>query len=67
MSKRPRVADWIDEVAKLDVKPGDTIVIRVARQITVEEAHLLQSQALQALPDVRVLVLPPELTIEVET
>jgi len=64
VKERPEVtAEW--EVAKLDLRPGDVIVFRVARNLTAEEADRIKTRCLLEFPENKCLVLAPGVDIEI--
>lgn len=63
LDQRPALV--LNDVKRLDVKPGDTIVIRCAADTTMAEFRRIR-EAIEddALPAVRVLVLPAGVSVE---
>lgn len=51
------LSDEIEDVKRLDLKPTDIVVIRVASALSMERIAHLAHEVKQAIPDNRVLVL----------
>jgi hypothetical protein len=41
----------IESIARLDIKPGETLLVKLARPITREEAHQIKDTITKELPD----------------
>jgi len=54
----------LEDVKRLDVKPGEVLVVR-SPMMTAEVAEHLTNWFREALPGVKVLILDPESTVEV--
>jgi len=56
----------IADVRRLDVRPGDTLVVRVPRnQLTVQSAHEMEVVAGSFGDDVKVVFMPDDCDVEI--
>lgn len=53
------------EIAKLELKPGDTIVLRTEMHLTPEQCRVLREAAAQQFPDNKVVFLNAGLSLAV--
>jgi hypothetical protein len=53
------------EVKRLHLTPGDIVVVRVARQISAADAAHIQDVLLPVVAPHRVMVITPDITIEI--
>jgi hypothetical protein len=57
----------IEKVRKLDLRPGDRIVVHLDHDPTDQEAHEIATRLPHAVgADIRVIVLPPGTDLEVQ-
>lgn len=55
----------VEDVQRLHLEPGDTLVFKVRRDLTPEQAERIREVAKQALPDHRFLVLTEGIDLQV--
>ena len=68
MSDQPDVVvEWVESVRGLRLEAGDALVVKCSRRLTREHAEMIVERVRNGLgrEDVRVLVLPPEMDVEV--
>jgi hypothetical protein len=54
------VADLLDVIEAIVLRPGDTLVVRVSAGATLQQADELKARARELLPDVGVVVIGAE-------
>ncbi len=57
----------IEDIKKINVNPGDVIVIRANRKISAESAFRINQFVIGALPDNKVIILDGDLELSVLT
>lgn len=55
----------IEDIKRVEFKPGDTLVLRVDRPLRIEEAELMRSQINRLIPGVPVIVLERGMSLEI--
>lgn len=55
------------EIARLEMKPGDVLVVRPQRPVPAEAAMRIQSYVARALPNTKILVIDPGMELSVVT
>lgn len=56
-------AEWIQDLARVELKPGDAIVVRTKARIRPEFAQYLKRQLSAVLPGVKVIVMDGEIDL----
>lgn len=57
--------DLLVDVARARLEPGDVVVVRVSRHLSAAAAGAITSDLKDAFPDHQVVVLPPDINLEV--